>query len=128
MSDQDREAFEADCQRREVYTGRHREFSEQYQLYETQLRWMGWQAAAAHYAPRLTEAEAVEKAARALAEIDCSMQAELRKIFNEPDEDEALSADNKWTGYLHEARAALRAAGVRFKEEASSNPEPGSCQ
>lgn len=43
--DECRKAFEDDCAENEVCIVRHPEFSEQYQLFETQLRWMGFQAA-----------------------------------------------------------------------------------
>jgi hypothetical protein len=66
----------------------------------------------------LTEKEAVEKAARALAEIDCRTQADLRTAFKEPMEDLVACVNKDWPGYVNEARAALRAAGVRFREEA----------
>jgi hypothetical protein len=52
MSDKDREAFEVDCENNEVYAGRHCKYPEQYQLYETQLRWMGWQSARDYYTTR----------------------------------------------------------------------------
>ena len=82
------------------------------------LTWHGWQAALEHCAPKLTEAGAIENAARALAEIDCRAQAELRKVFDEPSEGEASCVSNSWPLYVHEAKAALRAAGMRFKDEA----------
>lgn len=46
--DEKREAFEASCKKNEIYTARHHKYPEQYQLYETQLRWMGWQARSEH--------------------------------------------------------------------------------
>lgn len=43
-----RTVFEYECKTNDVYIGRHHKFPEQYQLFETQLRWMGWQAAWAY--------------------------------------------------------------------------------
>ncbi len=40
-----RRAFEDDCALNYVYASRHHKYPDQYQLYETQLRWMGFQAA-----------------------------------------------------------------------------------
>jgi len=40
-----RRYFEAYCKDIDCYAGRHQKMPDQYQLYETQLRWMGWQAA-----------------------------------------------------------------------------------
>ncbi len=40
-----REAFEKFCDLNDIYRGRHKEWHDQYELQETQLRWMGFQAA-----------------------------------------------------------------------------------
>ncbi len=60
--DECRQAFEDDCAGNDVYIGRHYKFPEQYQLYETQLRWMGFQAAwNTHTYPILDQEGLVER-------------------------------------------------------------------
>jgi hypothetical protein len=74
----------------------------------------GWRAARDHYAPKLTEKEAVERAAEAAYE-------SRNGRWN-------TSSDGQRSVYKTEARAsiaALRAAGVQFRDK--PNPEPGSC-
>jgi len=63
----------------------------------------GWQACAAHYAPKLTEKDAVKIA----------FNASVGK-WTPFGKDTAEG----WGAYMSEIIAALRAAGVRFKEEA----------
>jgi hypothetical protein len=115
MTDKDREAFEGDCANNEVYVGCHHKHPEQYQLYETQLRWMGWQAARDNYAPNLTETEATKIAAMVCAEIDYD------EDYHAEFEDVGLFIAQNWNSYSETARAivkALRAAGLRFKRDA----------
>jgi hypothetical protein len=71
-----------------------------------------WQAARDHYAPKLTEAEAVEKAAVALYNLEHKTQL-----------DKVAEFESYWR---KNAQVALRAAGVQFRDE--PNPEPGACQ
>ena len=65
----------------------------------------GWQAARDHYAPKLTEKEAVEAAEMAIAEA----RGKDIKLPSHVVTSEELGKV---------AIAALRAAGIRFKEEA----------
>ena len=67
----------------------------------------GWKAARDHYAPKLTEKEVVEKAAYAIAETRYPGYGSMAKWVE-------VNAHR----YEAEAKAALRAAGLRFKEEA----------
>ena|ERR1017187_5859267 len=76
----------------------------------------GFEAAHDHFAPLLTQKEAIEAAARSLAEIDLTARAELQKLFGESHD--LPSVNESWQGYVHEAKAALRAAGVKFRDEA----------
>ena len=63
-------------------------------------------------APKVAEKDAVEAAAKAIQE----------RYWKG---DLAISIRDAKGVCTEFAKAALRAAGVRFKEEASSNPEPG---
>lgn len=117
MTDKDREAFELYAKGNRLFLSGIKHSNGTCQGELTLEAWEAWQAARDHYSPRLTEAE-VEKAARALAEIDCRAQAELQKIFNESHEDEVACVNNSWRSYVHGVKVVLRAAGVRFKEEA----------
>jgi hypothetical protein len=121
MSDKDREAFEADCRNCEVYTGRHHEYPEQYRLYETQLRWMGWQAARDHYAPKLTEREAVELAAEAIRLTPKKRVTAFCETKAAPHGDGSdMKITHEITTFVEDreaqAKEALHAAGVRFRE------------
>src|SRR5689334_18792067 len=50
--------------------GRHTSRCEGVYLNDSvQAAWVGWQAAKAHYAPKLTEAQAIEIAAKAMADL-----------------------------------------------------------
>jgi hypothetical protein len=147
MTNQDREVFEqvagAYFPHGVVHPALHRKSNDGEYFYNSVSdAWRIWQAAKAHYTPKandesytrgwneamdyaaeanaltLVEEDAVDKTAKALAKIDCSVEADLRKVFGEQPEDEALCVNSKWAGYIPQAKAALRAAGVRFKEEA----------
>lgn len=117
MRDKNREAFEAFISKQYGWND-FRQDGPGYFNVEVDDAYDLWQAARDHYGPKLTENESVEKAARALAEIDCASQAILRKVFNEPPVDEVRCVNKNVNSYIHEAKAALRAAGVQFKDEA----------
>jgi hypothetical protein len=90
MTDKDREAFET-WAKSEGYlpkTVTRPYYGDVYLAESTHYAWKGWQAARDHYAPKLTEKEAVEI------------------VFNHS----SIEAKSIIT--------ALRAAGVQFKEEA----------
>jgi hypothetical protein len=102
MTDQYREAFERQIigEARSHQIGRHPLHPDVYAVNETTRRYESFKAGVAfardHYAPKLTEKEAVEKAVIYINEGSCAAERE--------------TAEN--------VIAALRAAGVRFKEEA----------
>jgi hypothetical protein len=112
MSDRDREVFDQWWKSHSV------EAREDMCIYSANL---GWQAARAHSAPKLTERDAVEVAAKHIAIADCGKWETLP----EGDEREVHRGFTCRLYYRYLAKSALRAAGVRFKEEAPSNPEPG---
>ena len=98
MTDKDRQMFEAwakdhgwDIRRIDNPSG----FVE-FISHDTMQIWLGWKAAAAYYAPKLTEAEAVSSAVSVLDALD--------------DEGSTL-AHRRW------AEEVLRAAGIKFKDE-----------
>jgi len=96
MTDKDREAFEK-CAEGQGYRAKkitRPYYGEVYTDEPTHHLWKGWQAARDHYAPKLTAAATLE-----MALVDISRQ------FHEPHSQSV-------------ATKALRAAGVRFKEEA----------
>jgi hypothetical protein len=99
MTEQDPEAFEAGYAKRWLGATAVRN-GEGYKLQKAQYEWRIWQTARDHYAPKLTEAEALDAACKAF--------------------DEVARRDNGgWvTNEGYAIAAALRAAGVRFKEEA----------
>ena len=68
----------------------------------------GWQAARAHYAPKLTEKEFTD-------ELNAATIAKWRGG--------EMGTTMEWISYIKEVVAALRAAGVQFRDE--PNPEPG---
>jgi hypothetical protein len=110
MTDQDREAFEAWFL--EKYAplcagtrGAWREFS------EAKIAGQAWQAARAH-APKLTEAEAGERVARHFALQE--YHAHGFETIGSPQ----VYVDKAWKDHIANAKAALRAAGVRFEEGA----------
>ena len=95
MTDRDREAFDKYLRDYGV-EGSHME------------AWCVWQACAAHYAPKLTDGQAVEKAAEI---IEPAFFGESAKSW-EPDHAAAMREEAR-----SKAKAALRAAGVKFREE-----------
>jgi hypothetical protein len=102
MTDINREAFEA------WQKERHR-----LGTYHSNLE--AWQAGAAHYEPKLTEQEAVESLARFFALQE--YHAHGFETLGSPE----TYINNAYKDHLANARnsiTALRAAGVRFREEA----------
>lgn len=103
QQDKDREAFEKVYRELGRMYSLQRKSTESGELYvdnQTQEDYEIWQAARDHYAPNLTEKEALEKAIKAMAEVD------------RDDVGSSLPELN----YFVYARAALRAVGVRFKD------------
>lgn len=93
MSDKDRAAFDS--------------WWVKYYHGEPSFAWGAWKAARAHYAPKLTEKQAVEKVMYALFKMD------------HPGSEFENQIEMAWA--LEEqrpiAKVALKAAGLRFKEE-----------
>ena len=105
MTDHDREAFETwvkaeDCSIERDHAG--------YFAFGTALAYRCWQAARDHYAPKLTEKEAIElgaKAAYNFVFVDGNKWPRCDGGRIRPEE------------FRLATKAALRAAGVRFKDE-----------
>lgn len=70
--------------------------------------WQAWQAARDHYAPKLTFKEAIEKAGDA-----------VEKLVSRG----KFPGDSEFDYALEMSAAALRAAGVRFKESEAKRNE-----
>jgi len=101
MTDKDRKAFEREAA---TYFARHTlkrtNYVDGHYVDQTvNDAWLLWQACAAHYAPKLTD-RAIDLGAHAILETghcgNCAFPEDFREI----------------------AKAALRAAGARFEEEA----------
>jgi hypothetical protein len=95
MTDNDREAFEA----------WHKDKFGYVLLTDDDPRWASWQAARDLYAPKVTEQEAVETAAKAIQE----------RYWKG---DLAISIQDAKEVCTEFAKATLRAADIRFREEA----------
>jgi hypothetical protein len=102
MNDQDREAFERWAIQYMETLG----YGARRDCFDPNHASAAWQAARDHYAPKLTEREAVEKAAYAIAETRYPGYGSMAKWVE-------VNAHR----YEAEAKAALRAAGVKLKEE-----------
>jgi hypothetical protein len=109
MSDKDREAFEADYSKRYLGAVAVRDGAS-YKLQKAQHDWCIWQAARNHYAPKLSENDAVEKLQAYLLDTSGGHLVKSQK------------GDRLWsTSHLVNMSGlvrTLRAAGMRFKEEA----------
>jgi hypothetical protein len=108
MSDKDRDAFEKWAFDNHHGTSRNANTGF-YNSAETAWAYDAWQAARDQYAPKLTEAEAVKTAARAI--YDSNREKYWPVNFQEASAAIQISITQA-------AKAALRAAGVRWKEEA----------
>jgi hypothetical protein len=106
MSDQDREAFEDWVDHKfGGPAGRHTSRCDGLYLNASvQAAWVVWQASRDHYAPKLTE-EVVEVVAKAIHHTPYTVPWEYSNVQMRE------NARDK-------AKAALRATGVRFKDEA----------
>lgn len=110
MSDKDRAAFESALETLNLsasngYSCEDHPFNPgEYLSEQTHYAWQIWQAARDHYAPELTEKELVEA-------------LEIRAETIDAECDDGYSSAKLMIG-IGEALSALRAAGVRFKEEA----------
>ena len=99
MSDKDREAFETYC---ETALGSPVERNHGvYRNGSVQAAWIGWQAARDSYV-KLTEAEFLY----------ILNDASIKKWRGSD-----MSTKDGWDKYVSEITAALKAAGLRFKEE-----------
>jgi hypothetical protein len=119
MSDKDREAFEK-------WFPAGRELLEYPNSGDAPTGFKaGWQACAAHYAPKLTE-QVLDKAAQAIYDQKVHRQefGNYSYTWPESEQDEGYRGDGGWVNLVpshiqticrEEAKAALRAAGVRFK-------------
>src|SRR5579872_3023088 len=104
MTDTDREAFEAHYDAKYTpgyaYPAMHRVHA-----------WEDWQAARAHYAPSVTEKEALASVSHISAAIGYVSSIEPGTVITE-------AFVERWnTYYLPKLESALRAAGVRWKRE-----------
>jgi hypothetical protein len=113
VSDQDREAFDSYI----VSAGTKHWGQEVYDEH-----WKTWQASRNHYAPKLTEAEAVQKTAEAIRLTPKKRVTAYRETRAAADGDGSdMTVTHEITNYVEDreaqAKAALRAAGVRFKDE-----------
>jgi hypothetical protein len=112
MTDKDREAFEAWCKNTSGYRTEGKTNPllnrKEYTTVTTYSAWDAWRAARDHYAPKLIEKEAVRIACNAYANQQKAMGYGYYPV-------EAGSATHE---SLMAVMAALRAAGVQFKEEA----------
>ena len=90
--------------------------------------WEVWQAARAHYAPKVTD-EALDKAAAAIYEQKVRRQefGNYAYTWPESERDEGYRGDGGWVNLVpshiqticrEEAKAALHAADIKFREEA----------
>ncbi len=85
--------------------------------------WLAWQACAAHYAPKLTDKHAVEIAAEAIFDDEITGKRSFGSKWKELTY--AKSPPGTWDHTLRIYRScgraaigALRAAGVKFRDEA----------
>lgn len=125
MTDPDRNAFEAMAQEAGMSTIRYRESAYRgYQSADTAAAWFGWQAARARYAPKVTE-QALANQRHAVAIALCKEEVPYDPL--EPSCSANKNGPPRYHGWLDKAerflhsepfKAAIRAAGVRFKEEA----------
>jgi hypothetical protein len=101
MTNKDREAFEAWWIEKSLHMLMDK--------WQNDAAWEAWKAARAHYAPKLTWDEAVQIAERAA--YAAIYEPPMRKGF-----DDAHAAIRLQVNSM--VRAALRAAGVKFRDEA----------
>ena len=114
--DADREAFEkwAEGEGYRVKKITRPYYGEIYTDEPTHHLWKGWQAAHDHYAPKLSEQEAVEIACREFTKPDAD-----GNLWDQTPENFAIKFHITSKYLMRQSMArALRAAGVRFKKEA----------
>jgi len=107
MTDKDREVFESEMHRRNISTEMRKDAwgRDVYQFSHVEMGWEVWKACAAHYAPKLTEKEAVDAAFRAANPL-------IAVVANS-----SLPANIVRDAVQRAVVCALKAAGVLFKEE-----------
>ncbi len=100
--DECRKAFEADCAKNDVCNIRHRKCPDQYQLYETQLRWMGFQSAWQTRTPPAQELTVDER------------EKIIGKIQNEYADKQGKYRDMSIRTVVEAYEGALKAAGCKI--------------